>query len=200
MWYELILLTAGMTRLFCPISQYQREFMLNNKIYYLLFISNLVLAGVLGLWSASLIYLDDTGPGQGTEKSLWKCVQPLTEPGTRSCPGCFPSAVSQPGISCPQLGPRDWEGHPALGHIQWQAEFGNKHKSPSFINAKGRSKTACKFSAVSSCFLIWLAPLSPSNLVLSLCLHWGVQSLVRCLKVPHLSNKCFLTKRKTQTL
>lgn len=145
MWYELILLTAGMTRLFCPISQYQREFMLNNKIYYLLFISNLILAGVLGLWSASLIYLDDTGPGQGTEKSLWKCVQPLTEPGTRSCPGCFPSAVSQPGISCPQLGPRDWEGHPAREHIQRQAEFGNKHKSPVLLMQKEEAKQHVNF-------------------------------------------------------
>lgn len=34
-----------MTRLFCPISQYQRGLMLNNKIYCLLFISNLILAG-----------------------------------------------------------------------------------------------------------------------------------------------------------
>lgn len=78
--------------------------------------------------------------------------------------------------------------------------FGNKHKSSDFINAKGRSKTACKFSAVSSCFLIWLAPLSPGNLPLSLCLHSGAQSVVSSLKAPHLSNKCFLTKSKKETL
>lgn len=88
--------------------------------------------------------------------------------------------------------------HPAT-HA-YTVAFGNKHKSPGFINAKGRSKTACKFSAVSSCFLIWLAPLSPGNLPPSLLLHWGVQAIVSSLKAPHLSNKCFLTKSKKETL
>lgn len=117
-----------------------------------------------------------------------------------------PEAVSpmlflQPIIRCQPtpLGPRCWAGHQP--HGRWiTVAFGNKHKSPGFINAKGRSKTACKFSAVSSCFLIWLAPLSPGNLPQSLRLRWGVQAIVSSLKAPHLSNKCFLTKSKKETL
>lgn len=82
----------------------------------------------------------------------------------------------------------------------YRVAFVNKPKSHGFINAKGRSKTACKFSAVSSCFLIWLAPLSPGNLLPSLHLRSGVQAIVSSLKAPHLSNKCFLTKSKKETL
>lgn len=195
MWYELILLITGMTRLFCPISRYQRGLKLNNKIYCLLFISNLILAGFWAFCQpVSFIWMT---LNQCKEQKIFENV---LSPLQNQAPGAA-QAVSPVLFSSLALAAHSWDHRiekvtSICIYIQQQGALRNKHKSFSFINAKGRSKTACKFSAVSSCFLIWFAPLSPSNLLLSLCLHPGVQSLVRSLKATHLSNKCFLIKSK----
>lgn len=174
-----------MTRLFCSINQYQRGLMLNNKIYCLLFISNLILDGFWAFGQpVSFIWM--TLSQSKKQKGLWKCAQSLTEPGTWSCPSCFSSAVSSLALAAHSWDHRNGK---VIQHVHTSSNrqpLEINTKASVFINAEGRSKTACKFSAVSSCFLIWLAALSPSNLLLSLCLHLGMKSLVRSLKVIHL--------------
>lgn len=96
------------------------------------------------------------------------------------------------------------QGHQPHGHILChlhRVTLGNKHESTSSMNAKRSSKAACKFSAVSSCFLIWLAPSPPGNLPLNLRLRSGVRSLLwSSPKASPLSNKCFFSKSKKETL
>lgn len=103
-----------------------------------------------------------------------------------------------------QPAPPGPQGHQPHGHIlchSHRVTLGNKHESTSSMNAKRSSKAACKFSAVSSCFLIWLAPSPPGNLPLNLRLRSGVRSLLwSSPKASPLSNKCFFSKSKKETL
>lgn len=83
MWYELILLTTGMTGLFCPISQYERGFMLNNKIDFGYF---------LGFWSFAWMTLGQCKQQKGLSEDTFSLSQNQAPGAAQAAPPVlFPS-------------------------------------------------------------------------------------------------------------